>query len=234
MIVATVYKTPTPYWDTTVLVRSLRSAGWGVLSDHSTKGVRNVLVALTDFTNEKTGVGKSTAFQISIHAGLSERWTRHCLHVLEDMGLLVWKRGIIACGDGYPSTFTINKKILCELIKHARTLIADVKTNYKRKVIARIEKIKTKWAKGKESKKVDYDGIEQLQQELSASHSFKNKNKPPTKGLFLIEKEFTKKRNYLCDKTIAIDGTSAVNTAVVVLDDRFINQPRTLLTSVMR
>lgn len=171
------YKTATPYWDTDVLVRSLKCAGWGVLATRDMQGVRNTLVALSDIVSAKSGMGKSTAFQLSIHTGLSERWVRRCLHVLEEMGIITWSRGDVMDNKTRPSRFKINKKILVELINNARKSLHNLKRGHRAKTIRRIEKIKLKWCKSKRSPKIDLTGLNSFfQQELSNSHSLINKS----------------------------------------------------------
>ena len=169
-----VLKTPTPYWQIPVLTRSLRSAGWGVLSGHEFQGVRTTLISLTDFLHDYSGRGWATAWQISTHSGLSERWTRRCLQILEQMRIIKWNRGGIVAGRTMPSLFSLNKKYLCELIKYARVLKDKSKEQYNKKLVARLNSIRNSYLKSKTPV-----NNEQLHAELCASHSLVKKRSNP-------------------------------------------------------
>lgn len=171
---ASALKTPTPYWQIPVLTRSLRSAGWGVLSGHEFQGVRTTLISLTDFLHDYSGRGWATAWQISTHSGLSERWTRRCLQILEQMHIIKWNRGGIVAGRTMPSLFSLNKKYLCELIKYARVLKDKSKEQYNKKLVARLNTIRNSYLKSKTPV-----SNEQLHAELCASHSLVKKRSNP-------------------------------------------------------
>ncbi|WP_311777458.1 hypothetical protein [Trueperella abortisuis] len=113
-------KSPTAYWPTPSLIRSLSRAGWGELGGHSMKGVRATLRALVDLLPDKSGMGKATAWQLAHAAGQSDKWTRRCLGLLEDIGVITWHRGGIINGRPAPSYFQIIKTKLVELIHAAR------------------------------------------------------------------------------------------------------------------
>lgn len=102
------------------LMRSLRRAGWGELTGREWQGVRSVLMAVVDHAADGSGVAQTTAYQIADSAGLSSRWTRRCLHVLEDLGIITWSRGGVAYGKPQPSLFTVIKRRIVELIREAR------------------------------------------------------------------------------------------------------------------
>lgn len=103
-----------------VLVRHLRRAGWGALAGREWQGVRSTLVAMIDRVGDNTGRGVATAEQISAGAGLSERWTRRCLQVLEEIQIISWQRGGVRAGSPEASGFRVNKARLLELIEEAR------------------------------------------------------------------------------------------------------------------
>lgn len=118
--------TPTAYWPVPSLLRSLSHAGWGPdLAGRKWQGVRSALYGLAAHCDDHTGRGVTTAEQIADNAGLSTRWVRRCLNVLEDLGLVEWQRGGIAAGRCIPSAFRINKKRLVELIRTARRSHAE-------------------------------------------------------------------------------------------------------------
>ena len=119
-------KTPTAYWPVPSLLRSLSHAGWGEhLRGRQWQGVRSTLYALAAHCDDKTGRGVTTAEQIAENAGLSTRWVRRCLNVLEDLGVIVWQRGGISAGRCVPSAFRILKKRLVDLIAEARASHAE-------------------------------------------------------------------------------------------------------------
>lgn len=114
--------TPSAYWPTPALIRSLSRAGWGPLGEgRKYQAVRSVLRALSDRLPDGSAQGAVTAYQISESTGgLSERWTRRCLIVLEELGIIEWTRGGIIAGAPAPSFIRIIKSALVELINGAR------------------------------------------------------------------------------------------------------------------
>lgn len=121
--------TPTPHWPVPSLLRSLARAGWGDLSGREWQGVRSVLRALCDSLPDRSGEGHVTEPQIAQRAGLSLRWTRRCLHVLEDLGVVAsWRRGGIVDGRPTPSWLRLSKRVLVALVDAARPIreAADV------------------------------------------------------------------------------------------------------------
>ncbi|MEW6894969.1 hypothetical protein V3M68_05465 [Trueperella pyogenes] len=135
-------KSPTAYWPTPSLIRSLSRAGWGTLGGHSMKGVRATLRALVDLLPDKTGYGTATAWQLAHAAGQSDKWTRGCLKVLEDMGVITWTRGGIIDGRPAPSFFQIVKSALVNLIKAARHASDTARKDHKKKTDERIATLK--------------------------------------------------------------------------------------------
>lgn len=113
---------PTAAWPTPSLLTSLSRAGWGDLGGYSMQGVRSTLRGLADLLPHGSGEGLATACQIAETAGLSERWVRRCLHLLEDAGVIRWVRGGVSAGTPLPSWFRINKRALVDLITLARPI----------------------------------------------------------------------------------------------------------------
>lgn len=103
-----------------VLINALERAGWGNLAGHDFRGVRTVLAALTRTLDARSGTGKATAWQIAERAGYTERWTRRCLQILEELELIEWDRGGIVDGKPVPSWFRVSKRALLILISIAR------------------------------------------------------------------------------------------------------------------
>ena len=130
--------TPTAFWPLPSLLRSLSRAGWGPLSGREHQGVRSVLTALANRLPDKSAEGLSTAEQISASAGLSERWTRRCLTVLEDLGLIVWQRGGVIDGRPAPSFFQVVKSRLVALIAKARGTRDTAEAEHRAKTQQRI------------------------------------------------------------------------------------------------
>ena len=118
--------TLTAHRPTDSLMTSLARAGWGDLTGRQLQGVRSTLRALVDLLPHASGQGEATAAQIADASGLSERWTRRCLHLLEDAGLITWHRGGVAYGRPQPSAFRVVKTALVALIKGARPVLAVI------------------------------------------------------------------------------------------------------------
>src|SRR5699024_151837 len=115
--------TPTAHWPLSSLLRSLARAGWGELSGREWQGVRSVLRAVVDSVPDRAGEGHVTEPQVAQRAGLSLRWTRHCLHLLEDLGVIAqWRRGGIVAGRPAPSWLRLSKRALVALVEAARPM----------------------------------------------------------------------------------------------------------------
>lgn len=134
--------TPTAYWLTPALLRSLSRAGWGSLAGRENQGVRSVLRAVADFLPDKSAAGRVTALQIAEAAGLSERWTRRCLNILEDLGIIEWYRGGIYNGRAEPSFMRIVKQKLADLIPAARKKRNERAEEYRRETALRISQLR--------------------------------------------------------------------------------------------
>jgi hypothetical protein len=117
---------------------SLSRAGWGELSGRQWQGVRSTLHALVDRLPHRSGEGLSTAEQVAASTGLSVAWTRRCLHALEDLGVITWRRGGIAYGKPTPSWFRISKRRLVDLVKAARPVREAAERAHRKTTAARI------------------------------------------------------------------------------------------------
>lgn len=115
-------RTPTAHWKVRSLLQSLSRAGWGDLAGREWQGVRSTLSGLADQVHRESGQGWTTAYQVAQSAGLSERWVRHCLGLLEDGGFITWSRGGVIDGAPQPSYFRIVKTRLVDLIRAARPM----------------------------------------------------------------------------------------------------------------
>lgn len=102
------------------LLTSLSRAGWGDLAGREWQGVRSTLRALVDQLPHKSASGWTTADQVAVSTGLSSRWTRHCMQLLEDLGVIEWTRGGVVDGRPAPSYVRIVKTVLIDLIRAAR------------------------------------------------------------------------------------------------------------------
>lgn len=105
---------------TRVLVQCLARAGFGYLSGPESRALRVVLLTLSEIVGPQTATGVATANQIADRAGYTDRWTRHALHRLEEIGLITWTRGGISGGKPQPSRFTVARDVLVILIAEAR------------------------------------------------------------------------------------------------------------------
>lgn len=113
--------TPTAAWPAPSLVGALCRAGWGDdLDGRAGGGVRQVLRALVDLLPHGSAAGKVTAAQVADAAGLSVRWTRNRLHVLEDLGLISWRRGGVVDGRPTAGWVRICKTALAALVRRTR------------------------------------------------------------------------------------------------------------------
>ena len=111
----------TAAWPLPRLVDALVRAGWDELHGRAGGGVRGVLHALAALLPHGSAAGQVTAPQIADGAGISERWARSCLKVLEDAGVITWVRGTIIDGRPTPSFVRIRKRALADLVNRARS-----------------------------------------------------------------------------------------------------------------
>nr|DAR47456.1 MAG TPA: helix-turn-helix domain protein [Caudoviricetes sp.] len=102
------------------LVAWLRRQGWGALDAPRQGGLRSVVTALGDVLDDVTGEGDTTVEQVAAAAGLRERWTRETLGLLEDLGVITWRRGGVRYGRPCPSRIRMSKRTLCLLIEGAQ------------------------------------------------------------------------------------------------------------------
>lgn len=130
--------TPTAHWPLPSLLRSLSRAGWGDLAGRAHQGVRSTLLALANRLPDRGAAGLVTAEQVAAAAGLSERWVRRCMTVLEDAGVIEWQRGGVIDGRPAPSMIRIVKDVLVNLIHAARGDRAKVEAAHRAKTQERI------------------------------------------------------------------------------------------------
>lgn len=119
----------------------LERAGWGDLDGDDLKGARAVLRALGGYKgllNPKTGSGRATVAQIATRSCYKDRWIRHNLTMLEDLGVLEWRRGGVVAGRPSPSWFRINRSVLVALIPLARAKRDEALEALRQRTVARL------------------------------------------------------------------------------------------------
>ncbi|XCB30296.1 hypothetical protein RQN30_02360 [Arcanobacterium hippocoleae] len=114
---------PSAAWSLKSLLRSLALSGWGALAGAKMRHCRSVLNAFGDILPSGSAEGISTAWQLSIVSGYSERHTRKALQTLEELGLITWVRGGIQEGKPAPSFFRVVKRKLVEIIMRAKEVL---------------------------------------------------------------------------------------------------------------
>lgn len=129
---------PTAGWRSDQLVTSLARSGWGDLRGHHLRGVRNALDGLMRLLPYGSAEGFATVAQIADTGGMSERWARNRLHLLEDAGIIRWTRGGVTNGKPLPSHFRIAKRVLVELIGGARPMLAAIQRARAERTAARL------------------------------------------------------------------------------------------------
>ncbi len=137
----------------TRLLRALSRAEWGPLAGNEFKGVRATLRAicdaLADNHEDVQGWGRVTAQQVAYRAGYSLRWTRVCLHFLEDLGIIEWWRGGIFEGETRPGTMRVHKTSLAALVDLARPLHTAADRARRKATAERISKLWRRTVPGK-------------------------------------------------------------------------------------
>ena len=109
---------------------------WGVLEGRAYRGVRDVLRVLCHAQHSRAVV--ITARQLATRVGLSTRWTRRCLHVLEALGLVRWTRGHIEEGRPRPGWITVRAGRLAQVVTHAREAARAARAEHRKRTDARI------------------------------------------------------------------------------------------------
>lgn len=130
---------PNASWPLPALLTSLANAGWGDLAGREHAGLRATLRGLEALLPHGSAKGHGTAWQVAQRAGLSERWTRRCLGLLEDLGIIRWQRGTIIDSRPEPSRFTVVKSALVRLIRIARGEVTRRLAQRRRAFIARLQ-----------------------------------------------------------------------------------------------
>ncbi|MDD7554552.1 MAG: hypothetical protein PUJ91_07250 [Schaalia hyovaginalis] len=137
---------PSPSMDVLALVHALGKAEWGPLSGAEFRGVRVVLEALAsimfDEHRGRSATTVATAKQVRDRAAYSDKWTRDSLHLLEDAGLVEWRRGGVIDGNPQPGRFRIVKSILCDWIEAARRRHDERMRRYIEETRARLRKLR--------------------------------------------------------------------------------------------
>lgn len=146
--------TPTAGWKLTSLMTSLTRSGWGELAGRDMQGVRSTLAAVVARVNHGSGIGRSTAWEVSQAAGLSLRWTRRCLHLLEDLGVLVWHRGGVIEGKPQHSVFKIVKARIVDLIMAARPAKDEADAEHSRVTRERVRGLRWQYSKARKPRSV--------------------------------------------------------------------------------
>lgn len=134
--------TPNASWPLPALLTSLANAGWGDLAGREHAGLRATLRGLEHLLPHGSAKGSGTAWQVAERAGLSERWTRRCLGLLEELGIIRWQRGTIIDSRPEPSCFTVVKSALVRLIRIARGETTRRLAERRRAFIARLQHIR--------------------------------------------------------------------------------------------
>lgn len=135
--------------ETRVLVGSLARAGWGELGGREWQGVRSVLRALVDLLPYRSGAGLVTAAQVAEAAGLSPRWVRRCMCVLEDAGVITWHRGGVVAGRPQPSVVRVSKRAVVALIEAARPLREARDAARRTATLARLRELRTGYVRAR-------------------------------------------------------------------------------------
>ena len=130
-----------PWSDVRVLVQRLANAGWGDLAGPSLRGVRGLLQALTYQVAWKSAHGFTTVPQLSDASGYTQVWVRECLTVLEDLGVIEWRRGGVIAGEPQPSFIRIVKTALTSLIHATEETYRDVVSERARVTRERISSV---------------------------------------------------------------------------------------------
>lgn len=107
----------TAAWSADRLRDALSRRGWGVLDGRANGGLRQALTALVALLPYESAEGHLTAAQVADAAGMSVKWTRHCMARLEGLGIITWSRGYLHQGRPRPGFVRIVKTRLAEIVR---------------------------------------------------------------------------------------------------------------------
>jgi hypothetical protein len=124
---------------------SLARAGWGELAAPEWRGVRAITRALVDVLDHRGGQGETTVAEVAAAAGYGHRWTRRCMTILEDLGVITWHRGGIVEGAPSRSVVRIAKRALVSLIVAARPLRDEAIAATRAATLERIRDARLRW-----------------------------------------------------------------------------------------
>lgn len=114
--------TATAGWSFPRLLSALARSGWGPLAGREGGALRGIVRGLADLLPHGSATGLVTAEQLANAAGISERWARDRLTVLEAAGIITWTRGGIVAGRPTPSLIKVSKRALADLVNRARPI----------------------------------------------------------------------------------------------------------------
>lgn len=112
--------TVTAGWSLPALIDAWSRAGWGPLTGRTGGAMRDILAALGRLLPSTSAAGEITAYQLADASGISDRWVRRCLTVLEISELIQWRRGTVIDGRPTAGWIRINKKSLAALVAYSR------------------------------------------------------------------------------------------------------------------
>lgn len=132
------------------ILTALESAGWGDLAGHDMRGVRQILTKLIELLQApKSAEGSLAIGKLAERAGYSTRWTTRCLNLLEDLGLIDWKRGHVADGKPVPSYFRVDKRVLFVLWQIAKRSRDEHFAKLRAATQARLAGLRSRYVKSK-------------------------------------------------------------------------------------
>ncbi|MFT3877432.1 MAG: hypothetical protein QM708_13565 [Propioniciclava sp.] len=109
---------------------------YGVLDGRQYRGVRDVLRCLVHLQSDRAVI--ITARQLATRVGLSPRWTRRCLHILEALRLIRWTRGHIEAGRPRPGWIKVYAGQLARVVEDARRQARSARREHRTSTAHRI------------------------------------------------------------------------------------------------
>lgn len=134
----------TAAWSADRLVSSLEAGGWGELDGAANAGLQRVLHALVSLLPYESAEGKLTRAQVADAASMSPKWAGVCLRRLEELGVIVWRRGWLDHGQPKAGHIRVLKTRLAEMVRAVRGYLDERRERRRAETAHRLQTTLTK------------------------------------------------------------------------------------------
>lgn len=117
----------TAAWSADRLLDALQRRGWGELDGPQNAGLQRTLNALVSLLPYEAAEGRLTRAQVADAASMSPKWAGVCLARLEELGVIVWRRGWLDHGQPRAGWIRVVKARLAQMVQAVRGYLDERK-----------------------------------------------------------------------------------------------------------